>query len=198
MAALAASGLDAGQLALVMELAATVAAEARPAIDKAAENKRAYDREYRRINRKNRTTSYETNENGDPPKVSPKENNQTPSSPPVDVPEAKASSHQPRPWALPLGVSLQVWTDLMTNRRKKRLPNTPTAWKKFQTDLAEMSAQTGIPPPKLIELCTAKGWGAIYDPRGEDDRRPNTLGRHQPADGLSPTTRAALRVFGPS
>jgi hypothetical protein len=133
---------------------------------------------------------------GQPPKVSPKDINQTPSSPPVDVSEAEASSHQPRPWALPVGVSLQVWTDLMTNRRKKRLPNTPTAWKKFQTDLAEMSAQTGIPPPKLIELCTAKGWGAIYDPRGEDERRPNTLGRHQPADGLSSTARAALQVFG--
>jgi hypothetical protein len=196
MADLAAAGLTAEQLALVMELSATVAAEARPAIDKAAENKRAYDREYRRANRKNRTTSYETNDRNDPPSGSPKDINQTPSSPPVDVSEAEASSHQPRPWALPVGVSLQVWTDLMTNRRKKRLPNTPTAWKKFQTDLAEMSAQTGIPPPKLIELCTAKGWGAIYDPRGEDDRRTNTLGRHQPADGLSSTARAALQVFG--
>jgi hypothetical protein len=108
--------------------------------------------------------------------------------------EAKASS--PRPWCLPTGVSLQVWTDLMTNRKKKRLPNTPTAWAKFQSDLAEMSALTGIPPPKIIEMCTAKGWGAIYDPRNERDERPNTMGRHQPNDGLSSTARAAIAVFG--
>jgi hypothetical protein len=114
----------------------------------------------------------------------------------TEVSEAKASSHQPRPWALPLGVSLQVWTDLMTNRKKKRLPNTPTAWAKFQSDLAEMSALTGIPPPKIIEMCTAKGWGAIYDPRNERDERPNTMGRHQPNDGLSSTARAAIAVFG--
>ena len=30
-----------------------------------------------------------------------------------------------------------------------------------------------------------------------DERRPNTLGRNKPADGLSPTARAALDVFGP-
>jgi hypothetical protein len=196
MADLAAAGLTAEQLALVMELSATVAAEARPAIDKAAENKRAYDREYRRANRKNRTTSYEINEKNDPPSGSPKDINQTPSSPPVDVSEAEASSHQPRPWALPVGVSLQVWTDFLANRKRKRLGTTPTAWKAFNDDLKRISSQTGIPPPKLIEMCTAKGWGAIYDPRTEDERRPNTLGRHQPADGLSNTARAALQVFG--
>jgi hypothetical protein len=30
----------------------------------------------------------------------------------------------------------------------------------------------------------------------DEQRRPNTLGRHQPADGLSNTARAALSVFG--
>lgn len=91
----------------------------------------------------------------------------------TEVSEAKASS--PRPWALPGGVSLQVWTDFLSNRKKKRLNNTPTAWKTFQDDLARTSLQTGIPPPKLIELCTAKGWGGIYDPTAKDyhDERPN-------------------------
>lgn len=130
-----------------------------------------------------------------PPKVSPKDNTQTSSSPPVDVSEAEASSHQQRAWALPVGVSLQVWTDFKKNRSKKRLPNTDTAWKAFLDDLSRVSVQTGIPPPQLIERCVAKGWGAIYDPRTEHER-PNTLGRNQPNDGLSPTTRAALKVFG--
>jgi hypothetical protein len=108
--------------------------------------------------------------------------------------EAKASS--PRAWALPAGLSLQVWDDFKKNRSKKRLPNTETAWKGFLDDLTRVSAETGIPPPKLIERCTAKGWGAIYDPRNERDERPNSMGRHQPDDGLSSTARAAIAVFG--
>jgi hypothetical protein len=114
---------------------------------------------------------------------------------PVEVSEANASSPQPRPWALPAGVSLQVWTDFLTNRKRKRLPNTDTAWKSFNDDLARVSAQTGIPPPKLIERCTAKGWGAIYDPRDEGNGRTN--GRNHSNDGLSSTARAAIAVFGP-
>lgn len=109
---------------------------------------------------------------------------------PREVSEPSGSSPQ-RPWALPAGVSLQVWTDFLGNRKRKRLGNTPTAWKSFNDDLDRVSAQTGIPPPKLIEMCTAKGWGAIYDPRGNDNGR-----RTENTDGLSPTTRAALDVFG--
>jgi hypothetical protein len=182
IADLASAGLSPEQLALVIELSAAVAVEARPTIDKAAENKRAYDREYQKVRRKSRTTSYETN--GEPPEVSPKDINQTPSSPPVDASEAKASSHQPRPWALPAGVSLQVWDDFKKNRAKKRLPNTDTAWKAFLDDLSRVSSHTGIPPPKLIEQCTAKGWGAIYDPRDQRNERADT----------NPTATALRRV----
>ena len=91
--------------------------------------------------------------------------------PQAEVSEPDGSSPQPRAWALPVGVSLQVWNDLMTNRKRKRLPNTETAWKAFNDDLRRVSAQTGIPPPKLIEMCTAKGWGAIYDPRDGNGRQ---------------------------
>lgn len=90
----------------------------------------------------------------------------------TDSSEPKGSS--PRPWALPVGVSLQVWTDLLGNRKKKRLNNTPTAWKAFLDDLARVSIQTGIPPPKLIEMCAAKGWGAIYDPREQGNGQRGT------------------------
>lgn len=90
---------------------------------------------------------------------------------PCEVSEANASSPSPRPWALPVGVSLQVWTDFLDNRKRKRLGKTETAWKAFRDDLARVSAQTGIPPPELIRLCTAKGWGGIYDPRDEGDGR---------------------------
>lgn len=89
----------------------------------------------------------------------------------TDISEPKGSS--PRPWALPAGVSLQVWQDFKTNRKRKRLPNTDTAWKTFNDDLKRVSAQTGIPPPKLIEQCTAKGWGSIHDPRESRNERPD-------------------------
>jgi hypothetical protein len=102
----------------------------------------------------------------------------------AEVSEPNGSSPQPRPWALPVGVSLQVWNDLLSNRKRKRLGNTPTAWKAFNDDLARVSLQTGIPPPQLIEQCTAKGWGAIYDPRDNRNERPDT----------NPTATALARV----
>lgn len=117
--------------------------------------------------------------------------------PQVQVSEPSGSSPEPRPWALPLGVSLQVWTDFRANRKRKRLGETPTAWKAFNDDLRRVSLQTGIPPPKLIEMCAAKGWGGIYDPRNDDGRQTNSMGRNQSSDGLSSTARAAVSVFGP-
>jgi hypothetical protein len=109
---------------------------------------------------------------------------------PREVSEAKASS--PQPWALPVGVSLQVWTDFLSNRKRKRLGQTPSAWKTFNDDLARVSAQTGIPPPKLIELCTGKGWGGIYDPREQNHEqrsipraRPNLTDLHRAATAAS-------------
>jgi hypothetical protein len=112
---------------------------------------------------------------------------------PREVSEPSGSS--PQPWALPVGVSLQVWTDFLTNRKRKRLPNTPTAWKSFNDDLSRLAIETGIPPPKLIELCTAKGWGAIYDPR-EQRHDQRSISGTRSSDGLSATTRAARDVFG--
>jgi hypothetical protein len=102
----------------------------------------------------------------------------------AEVSEPNGSSPQPRAWALPVGVSLQVWTDFLTNRKRKRQPNTDTAWKSFNDDLRRVSAQTGIPPPKLIEQCVAKGWGAIYDPRNSRDERPS-----------NPTASAVTRIL---
>jgi hypothetical protein len=83
--------------------------------------------------------------------------------------EPKGSS--PRAWALPVGVSLQVWEDFLSNRKRKKLGNTETAWKAFNDDLQRVSIQTGIPPPKLIEHAAAKGWGSINDPRNQRNER---------------------------
>jgi hypothetical protein len=98
--------------------------------------------------------------------------------------EPKGSS--PRAWVCPLGVPSQVWADLLGNRKRKRLGLSATAWKHFNDDLARVSIQTGIPPPQLIEQCTAKGWGAIYDPRNNRDDRTDR----------DSTTVALERLFG--
>jgi hypothetical protein len=139
-------------------------------------------------NAKSRVTAVTERDARDTPPVgSPKDNNQTPSLPPAEVPEPNGSSPQPRAWALPAGVPLQVWQDFKRNRERKRLPNTETAWKTFNDDLRRISAQTGIPPPKLIEMCTAKGWASINDPREQIRRheRPN-----------NPTAIAVQRIIG--
>jgi len=73
MAALASSGLNADQLALVMELSAAVATECRPIVDSAAQRRRAKDKQYQAERRQNRQKS------ADAP---PKEDIQTPSSDP--------------------------------------------------------------------------------------------------------------------
>jgi hypothetical protein len=199
--ALVAAGATREQLVAAMQadIAERAAAEAAKLEKKRKGNR---DRQARKrkldSNAESRVTAVTTRDECDTPPVgSPKERNQTPSLPPALVSEPDGSSPEPRPWALPVGVSLQVWDDFLTNRRRKRLPNTETAWKGFNDDLKRVSAQTGIPPPKLITQCTAKGWGAIYDPKDEPNvRRTDTMGRHQSTDGLSSTARAALSVFG--
>jgi hypothetical protein len=160
-------------------------------LDTTHEKRKAYDRQRKRDGRAN-STGHST---GNPPDPAPNEiDNLTPTR---GKTETNVSSKTAEPWALPVDVGRQVWTDLLANRKRKRLGNTPTAWKAFLDDLNRVSIQTGIPPPQLIEQCTAKGWGAIYDPRDErNERSTNGMGRHQPNDGLSQTTRAARDVFG--
>lgn len=72
MAELAASGLSAEQIALVIELSAAVATEARPIVDEAAVRRREKDREYqyqkRLAHRNNRQSRQKSADIDDPPK----------------------------------------------------------------------------------------------------------------------------------
>jgi hypothetical protein len=187
---------DAGTpMDLIMEVAETLA-EAR-----AAERLLDRRREKDRIRKRNSKDSAESVETAESVEIQhgvslDKETSPRPPKEINPIPCERVS----RAWALPVGVSLATWTDFLTNRKRKRLVNTPSTWKTFNDDLARVSGETGIPPPKLIELCTGKGWGGIYDPRedgnGQSAQRVNGMGRNQPGDGLSATTRAARDVFG--
>jgi hypothetical protein len=94
----------------------------------------------------------------------PNENNSNPPThthPDISTPRARSDPF-PRPeWADP-----QHWTDLKANRKAKRLPNTPTAYAKFQRDI-EKWVDGDWPPGRVLEAIAARGWAsAEHDPRG--------------------------------
>jgi hypothetical protein len=172
MADLAAAGLSPEQLALVIELSACVAAEARPAIDKAAENKRSYDRQYQSERRKNRTKSYDSCDQAVPPEVSPK-NNQTPSLPPVSPivisNEITPPIAEPEIALKPEHV-VEVWNDLATKHGLAPVKKiTPERRKKLTSfirrhtidDITEAIA--AIPRSPFLLGQNGRGWQASFD-----------------------------------
>jgi hypothetical protein len=173
MAELAAAGLTAAQLALIMELSAAVATEARPTIDQAAENKRAYDREYRKAHP--RTKSYDNNEpNDSSPDGSPKDIYQTPSLAPVSKTEAKASLKSPvqREKLEAIGSCLRVafppppevadgvWADFLRSPKRRKAGMSQTAYAGICRNLIEL-AEHGFPPGEMIALAVERGWTTV-------------------------------------
>lgn len=111
----------------------------------------------------------------------------------VSSSEAKASS--PRVWPLPPGVSLQVWTDFLKSPKRRRAGMSETAYAGIVKNL-RICAEHGFPPGEVLALAVERGWTTVKLEWVQNERRTNTLGRHQPADGLSSTARAGLAVFG--
>jgi hypothetical protein len=197
---------DAGTpMHLIMEVAETLADAT--AAQRLLDRRREKDRNRKRISVESEETtenaeiveSAETpslNKSPQTPKINP-----TPPTHTRDAPARKAEPFPKPDWADP-----QVWADLLTNRRKKNLPNTASAHRKLMADVDRLT-DDHWPPGRVLEAAVSRGWGGIYagckdddDERGTTNRRAGGSGRmggHQPSgDGLSPTTRAALRVFG--
>lgn len=84
----------------------------------------------------------------------------------------------------------ETWADFLRNRKAKRLPNTASAHRKLQSDLAGMSARTGWPPGEVFAACVARGWGAIYDPRETTNDRP----KQRPSTAREPLIDIARAV----
>lgn len=115
-----------------------------------------------------------------PPLSSPQTPQQTPPTHthPETPPRARASTPTrkapagdefPRPeWA-----DADVWRDFLSNRKRKRLPNTATAYRGFLSDIAKLATDEW-PPGRLLEHAAMKGWGAIYEP---DEMKEQTSGR---------------------
>lgn len=96
--------------------------------------------------------------------------------PPIDnnhTPSVISSNEETTPSAAPQRSAFvkpewceddQDWQDFLTNRKRKRLPNTASAYKGFLDDIARI-ADDEWPPGRLLKHAAAKGWGGIYDPR---------------------------------
>jgi hypothetical protein len=104
--------------------------------------------------------------------------------------EAKASSKK---FAAPPGVSEPQWQAFRKQRRK---PLNDHSYALLCNKLRSL-ADAGWPPGDMIDLAIERGWETVFAPRTDNDRRTYSMGRNQPADGLSSTARAAIAVFGP-
>lgn len=88
---------------------------------------------------------------------------------------ARLTPRKPRapkldPYPRPAGVPAQAWADFLTNRRRKRMPNTASAHKRLLDDLDRL-ADDEWPPGRLVEFAAARGWCGIYDPRTKSHDR---------------------------
>lgn len=161
MCDLASAGLTPEQLALVIELSAAVATEARPSIDQAAERRRAKDREYQSAKRrKNRPISADSPTlNGSPHEV----NNLPPSEPPSVISnEITPPSDRPtlvlEAWNL-MAEEAGVPKAKMTPERRKKLRSFTTRHK--VEDITE--AIWAIPRTPFLCGENDRGWKADFD-----------------------------------
>lgn len=101
----------------------------------------------------------------------------------------KAADPFPKPeWA-----NEQHWLDFLANRKRKRLPNTATAYTRMLTDIDRL-ADAEWPPGRILQAAAERGWAGIYDPRERNER--NGTGNWNGGAGRGPKVdgfRAALR-----
>ena len=105
--------------------------------------------------------------------------------------EAKASS----PYIAPPGVPDETWADFLKSPKRKKAGMSQTAYAGICNNLNEL-AEHGYPPGAMVALAVERGWTTVKLEWVQNDKRNNSMGRHQPADGLSSTARAAVAVFG--
>lgn len=78
--------------------------------------------------------------------------------------DARTRKARSAPWPCPEGVDPAHWSDLLANRKSKRLANTATAHAGLLRDLAKLSDDEW-PPGRIVQHAAERGWGAIFDPR---------------------------------
>ena len=140
-------------------------------VDQVAEKRRAYDRQRKREKKRSggipvvpvETAEFEEFEEL-PPQVSPNDINSNPhpnTTSPVALQPSRSRPPKAGPFPKPDWADEQVWEDFLSNRKRKRLPNTATAYGKFLAGI-ERFTDAVWPPGRLLTVATGKGWGALY------------------------------------
>jgi hypothetical protein len=60
-------------------------------------------------------------------------------------------------------VDQAVWADFLKARKTKGCTNSATAYAKVLRDIAAVSAVTGEPPGRVVEVAAERGWASIND-----------------------------------
>lgn len=107
------------------------------------------------------------------PSPSPLPSPCTPNQPHAPTPtreDTPARTRKAASWPCPEGVDPQHWSDLLANRRAKRMALTPTA---LEHQLGQIKKFTSDewPPGRIVQHAAAKGWAAIHDPREKHENR---------------------------
>jgi hypothetical protein len=166
-------------------LSATDLLDVARAMEKRSDNTNAERQARYRANRKEGKSNGRYS-NGVTP---PNDNTLTPGS------EAKASSPKYPP---PEGVPDPVWRDFLNSPKRKKAGMNATAYDGICKNI-NILAEHGFPPGEMISLAVERGWVTVKPEWVINDGRKQGNSNHggKSADGFSPTTRAALDVFGP-
>lgn len=121
------------------------------------------------------------------------------SSSPLSSSEPKGSSEnntlrarKAEPFPRPEWADEAVWRDFLANRKRKRMTNSPTAYRQFLGDLDRL-ADDEWPPGRLLELAAGKGWGSINRP-DQDNRNGHRQYRND--DAASALNRMVIEACG--
>lgn len=111
--------------------------------------------------------------------------------------KGKPSSITRDKFPAPNGVEDHIWRDFLASPKRRKAGMSATAYAGIKNNLSNL-AEHGYPPGEMIALAVERGWATVKLEWVQNDgqQRTNGMGRHQPSDGLSATTRAARDVFG--
>jgi hypothetical protein len=97
-------------------------------------------------------------------------------------PKAARASAALDPFPRPDWADAGHWIDFLANRKRKRLPNTASAYGKMLRQI-EAFTDPEWPPGRILQHAAEEGWAGIYDPRGSERRngqRNHHNGREDP------------------
>lgn len=168
---MAAAGATVDAIALAVEAIECAQAEAdapRAAARERKRRQRERDRE-RDMSRDSHVTVTRQERDEPAPAPSPLSSPQPPQQTPHPHPHPEGTDARTRKvrstaWPCPEGVDPAHWTDMLANRKSKRLANTATAHAGVLRDLAKFSDEEW-PPGRIVQHAAERGWGAIFDPR---------------------------------